>query len=337
MRAGDLRGQGICAGKFGSYYLAHEFSTAAFFPGAPQQFPLHTPNQTPTIIYSVMQDSERLQLIMLPNSIPRPPQEPTEDVSEVSYNSLRNELSGCVFRYVKGFYAKYFEEKSWSTAAKQVVQKVQPTVASGLCIDFLEIRSQESLSAWLDRFQSMFPTKEQIHYRFRSRQIGNSGDPLRANVCLVASDQPKSSSPSTAVNARVFGESNANASSTDPEDVLRFCESARQVFQTQPTRRFLHGFQICGSMMELWVFDRSGAYSCEKLDIGQRPDLLIKTIASYTMMNDEEVGFNSFIRLDGLGSYIAFSGVDGNEAERFYLEDEPIAAPQYIVGSGTTY
>lgn len=89
--------------------------------------------------------------------------------------------------------------------------------------------------------------------------------------------------------------------------------------------------------MELWVFDRSGAYSCEEMDTEQRPELLIKTIASYTMMNDEEVGFNSFIRLDELGrSYVAFSGLDGNEAERFYLEDEPIAAPQYIVGPGTT-
>jgi len=270
---------------------------------------------------------------MSPNSIPPPAQDTTKNVLEVSYYSLRNELSGCVFRHVKGFYAKYFEERSWSTAVKQVLQKVQPVMTSGLCIDLLEIRSQESLSAWLDRFQSMFLTEKQIHHHFHSRQISNSDDPLRANVYLVVSDQPKSSS---LANARVLGELNADASNTDPEDVLRFCESARQVFQARPTRRFLHGFQICGSMMELWVFDRSGAYSCEKLDIEQRPELLIQTIASYMMMDDEEVGFNSFIRRDGLRSYIAFDGVGGNEAERFYLEDEPIAAPQYIVGPGTT-
>ncbi|PGH14969.1 hypothetical protein AJ80_05732 [Polytolypa hystricis UAMH7299] len=264
-----------------------------------------------------------------------PPHEPIEHVSKVSYLSLQNELTGCVLRHVKGFYAKYFEDQSWSIAANQIVQKVQPTLANGLGIDFLEIRSRESLSAWLTRFHSFLNNEEKIHSHFRSQQISNSDDPLRASICLVASDQPKSS-PSTIAHARVLGEFNANASNTDSEDVLRFCESSRQVVEAEPTRRFLHGFQICRSMMELWVFDRSGAYSGEMLDLEQRPDLLIKAIASYAMMNDEEVGLDSFIRLDGLGSYVAFNEVDGNEVEKFYLDHEPIAAPQYIVGPGTT-
>ncbi|KAI9859057.1 MAG: hypothetical protein M1813_007185 [Trichoglossum hirsutum] len=250
--------------------------------------------------------------------------------------SLQEELNGCVFRHVKDFYEKYFEDKPWSAAANQVAQKVQPTVASSLSKDFLGIRSQESLSAWLARFETMFPSDEHIHYHFRNRQLSNSEDSLRANVYLVASDRAEPSSPSTAADARVFGEFNANTSTTGPKDVLRFCESARQVFQAQPTRRFLHGFQICGSMMELWVFDRSGAFSSEKLDTTQSPNSLIKTMVSYAMMNDEEVGFNSFIKQDGLGSYIEFGGVDGTEAERFYLEAEPIAAPLYIVGPSTT-
>jgi hypothetical protein len=36
---------------------------------------------------------------------------------------------------------------------------------------------------------------------------------------------------------------------------------AREVFVSQPDRRFDPGFTICGSVMRLWVFDRSGAYS----------------------------------------------------------------------------
>lgn len=88
--------------------------------------------------------------------------------------------------------------------------------------------------------------------------------------------------------------------------------------------------------MELGVFDLSGAYSCEKLDIEQRPDLLIRTMASYIMMNDEEVGFTAFIRLDGIGSYVAFGRVEETATERFYLDNEPIAAPQYLIGPSTT-
>lgn len=58
------------------------------------------------------QDSERLPSIVSPNSTPGPLQEPTEDVSEVSYYSLRKDLSGCVFHHFKGFYTKYLQEKS---------------------------------------------------------------------------------------------------------------------------------------------------------------------------------------------------------------------------------
>lgn len=88
--------------------------------------------------------------------------------------------------------------------------------------------------------------------------------------------------------------------------------------------------------MEFWVFDRSGAYSSEKLDLVQRPHLLIRIMASYAMMSDDEVGFNSFIWHDGLGSYVTFGSADEDKTGRLYLEDKPIAAPQYLVGPGTT-
>jgi hypothetical protein len=35
----------------------------------------------------------------------------------------------------------------------------------------------------------------------------------------------------------------------------------REVFGSQPERRFVPGFTICGSLMRLWVFDRSGPYT----------------------------------------------------------------------------
>ncbi|TAQ88899.1 hypothetical protein B7494_g2770 [Chlorociboria aeruginascens] len=145
----------------------------------------------------------------------------------------------------------------------------------------------------------MFYPDKQIHYHFHSKEVSSSEDPLRANVYLVALDRAESSSPSIEADAWVFGEFNTSTSTSTNEskDVLRFCESARQVFQAQPTRRFLHGFQINGSIMELWVFDRGCLVV--KGWILQSPSSWIKTMVSYAMMNDEEVGFNSFIKQDG--------------------------------------
>jgi hypothetical protein len=49
------------------------------------------------------------------------------------------------------------------------------------------------------------------------------------------------------------------------KELILFYAYAREVFKYQPTRRFLHDFLIRGSIVEPWVFDRSGLYSCEKV------------------------------------------------------------------------
>lgn len=42
--------------------------------------------------------------------------------------------------------------------------------------------------------------------------------------------------------------------------IAEFCGYARNVFISQPTRLLLHGFFLDASIMELWIFDRSGPY-----------------------------------------------------------------------------
>jgi hypothetical protein len=105
---------------------------------------------------------------------------------------------------------------------------------------------------------------------------------------------------------------------------------AREVFGSQPDRRFVPGFTICGSVMRLWVFDRSSSYSSEKFDIHEEPERFVKVIASYALMTDAELGLNTFIKRDGNDKYIIARGV------KIYLEDKPIASTKAIVCRGTT-
>lgn len=95
----------------------------------------------------------------------------------------------------------------------------------------------------------------------------------------------------------------------------------------------MHGFLVRGTTLELWVFDRSGAYSSERLDLAQRPDLLVRILAGYALMSDEEAGFNTFVKhhAPGSDSYVTF-----RQRDKFYLRPEPIATADYIVGLGTT-
>ncbi|KAI0483668.1 kinase-like domain-containing protein [Xylaria cf. heliscus] len=245
---------------------------------------------------------------------------------------LQSELEGYMVRAVDGFYAKFFEDKPYSTAIRNKIQVEKLTEGVGkLSTDILGLGHYDELVNWLATFQALFFAADQASFRLISQLLTKPGFPLKASIRLETSD-----SPAVAGSTRVFGEyhsASAGAAADDHGDILRFCEGALQVFKAQPARCFLHGFLIRGTTLELWVFDRSGAYSSEKLNLAGRPDLLVQTLASYTMMSDEDVGFNTFVKRLGSGSD---SCVTFDQHNKLHLRTKLIAAPGYLVGLGTT-
>ncbi|KAJ5244000.1 Protein kinase-like domain protein [Penicillium chrysogenum] len=230
--------------------------------------------------------------------------------TEAALQSLRNELKGNIFRNVDGFYAKYFEGKSWSGAVQNKLEETKSAdIVSKLSAGVPGIAHFDPLVEWLAGFQT-FTSQAVIYLETSSLQ-------------------------SVAGSTRVFGEFHQDSGSVladDDDDILRFCEKAQQVFKAQSARCFVHGFLVRGTTLELWAFDRSGAYSSERVDLAQRPDLLVRTLAGYTLMSDEEIGFNTFVKhAPGSDSYIAF-----DHRDKLHLRPELIATADYIVGPGTT-
>jgi Fungal protein kinase len=81
---------------------------------------------------------------------------------------------------------------------------------------------------------------------------------------------------------------------------------AREVFSSQPDRRFIPGFTICGSVMQLWVFNSSNPYSSGKFDIHKEQEQFTRVITGYVLMTDAELGLNTFVkRRDGNNKHIA--------------------------------
>lgn len=114
------------------------------------------------------------------------------------------------------------------------------------------------------------------------------------------------------------------------ETLVQLAGYAREVYGSQPDRRFVPGFTICGSLMRLWMFDRSGCYSSEKFDIHREPERFVTVMAGYALMTDAELGLNTYIHHDENGKHILARGV------RILLEDKPIATQKAIVCRGTT-
>ncbi|KAJ8119627.1 hypothetical protein ONZ43_g3466 [Nemania bipapillata] len=252
--------------------------------------------------------------------------------TEDALQSIRYELKGNIFRNVNGLFAKYFEGSSWSVVVQNKLQETKSAkIISKLSAGVPGIAHSDSLAEWLAEFQTLFSATDQANFSFNSQLLSNTGNTPRTVIYLEASD-PWSVTGSTRVFAE-FHHDSIPVMAEDDDDILRFCERARQVFENQPTRCFVHGFLVRGATLELWVFDRSGAYSSERIDLAQRPDLLVRVLAGYTLMSDKEVGFNTFVKpaAPGLGSYVTFGRRD-----KFYLRPWFIATADYMVGPGTT-
>ncbi|CAH0043014.1 unnamed protein product [Clonostachys rhizophaga] len=120
------------------------------------------------------------------------------------------------------------------------------------------------------------------------------------------------------------------------DGLLRLCRSVHQVFASQPTRLFLHGFYIRGSLIELWVFDRSGLYCSDVFDVRKDFTRFLSIILSYQRMTDQELGNLNIFETDNGGSYIILDSVAMPSLGKLYLESQPIASREGLVGNGTT-
>lgn len=121
------------------------------------------------------------------------------------------------------------------------------------------------------------------------------------------------------------------------DGLVHLCRSAYQVFASQPTRLFLHGFYIRSSLVELWVFDRSGLYCSDILDFEKDFIQFLTVILSYQRMTDQDLGKIDIIEADENGSYIMLDGEAVPSLGKLYLESQPRASREGLVGTGMTF
>lgn len=249
---------------------------------------------------------------------------------EGNYENIVEDIDCHIQCSVKGFYEKYFATASWLSAAEQIVQAVHPEF-----LDHQELQSRIGFLEWLWRFQSTFLEGQRAYYACLEKPF--SKPVLSHNVLVMSRINDSKREPSWA-DVLVVGEFCQDESDMQQAGLLQLCEHARAVFACQPARLFLHGFYICGGMVELWVFDRSGMYSGGVFDISESPLRFLTVLVGYVLMSDAELGLSTLIKYDGLGKYILCRGDDKANAEKLYLEDLPMFARQNknIVSDGLT-
>lgn len=272
-----------------------------------------------------------------PITISSASQQSSEQTRKLVEARIFEEIRECTYRDVGGFFFKYFENKDWTEQTKKIYRAVQDRHVNNRWTDFPDPPVQNVVLEWLFRFQKEFLAGSQgVYYTSES---GNDLIGAEARRQLDVFVKPNGKNISKTVHYwkdfAVIGE----LRESDKEwkvKLLQLGTYMRDVFATQPTRRFVHGFTLLGSTMELWVFDRSGPYSSGPFDIHKKPELFIRAIAGYTMMSDEELGLDTFTGLDEEYRSITIIEDTTGKERRLQLEEDPIAYQRAIVCRGTS-
>ncbi|CAD6503727.1 BgTH12-03385 [Blumeria graminis f. sp. triticale] len=136
---------------------------------------------------------------------------------------------------------------------------------------------------------------------------------------------------------RVLGEfTKIKSSSQRNEKFYQLSRLALQVFYTQPLRHFVHGFTAFQSNFELWVFNRSGAYSSGLFNIEDDKEKLVRAICSYLLMSEQELGIDSSIQKVNGRSSVSIYDENQKETRKFVINPKPFFMVGTIVTRGTT-
>jgi hypothetical protein len=120
---------------------------------------------------------------------------------------------------------------------------------------------------------------------------------------------------------------------TTPSTWYDLGRHVREVYNSQDTRRFCHGFTLCGEVMRAWRYDRGAIYTAPPFNVNEDGRRFVTVVLGYYLMRDDDLGFDPSIVRDGKKRYILVVR-DGVE-ERFFIE-KAMHRQAYILGRATT-
>lgn len=254
---------------------------------------------------------------------------PDEDLDDI-LEDLNGHITGPVSAFLPRYFAR-IDAEAHTTIQKLAAALPAPSVNMSGFID------------WFLNMSDLF-SKEMVDVARGTWHICRSSEaaaePERSSsACLVlACPEAANSAQAGWADVRVVGQFCQHPSSEYRDGFLRLYSQARHVFSNQPTRLFLHGFYLRGPLLELWVFDRSGAVSSDVFHVHDRYLRFLSVLVGYRLMTDEELGNGNSIETDGTGRTFITpkAAASPGPLEKLLLEDEAIVVPEAIVGEGTT-
>ncbi|CAD6500539.1 BgTH12-06249 [Blumeria graminis f. sp. triticale] len=272
--------------------------------------------------------------------------------------SMCHELSGSVFLGVKGFWKKYLVDPEWSTLCAEIADSYvkrsgeeklkfpteleEASVWKWMKAVEKEIfkSSSNSNDSELTGGQSSRSSKfthvfhgSQYHTLAAGNIIGGQTD-NQVDYFIERRDTSAEDKHHWR-NIVVVGELTKSSPSRFLGKFLQLSVYMSEVFSAQPLRRFVHGFILFGTQLQLWVYDRPGPYSCSLIDISKSQRGLVHALAAYMLMSDEEHGIDPSIQHHDDKIVIKLQVPGTNHKQEFALETEPFEWQKAPVSCGT--
>ncbi|KAL7894584.1 hypothetical protein HDV64DRAFT_260220 [Trichoderma sp. TUCIM 5745] len=172
-------------------------------------------------------------------------------------------------------------------------------------------------------------------YTLHTNRSAHEFEERKGQIGIFFQRKRTESSQSTFKDVIVVGQHKRTASTSDFKPcLLQLARRVRSVFADQPMRRFVHAFTLRGTIMELWVFDRSGPYSSGGFDIHREPKKLAQALVAYATIEAEAMGLDLIIERTGNQRLISVADAEGNDKS---VELKTLLVrPRAIVCRGTT-
>lgn len=244
------------------------------------------------------------------------------------------EIKDCTFRNAGGFMNRFFNPKGWRKEQEIMLKGVMTAHNGKRWTDFPVTPDEKPVWDWFrsleDRFLSDAP------HKLHTTKTANQFKERKGQMDLFfQTPAKKAGSTPTYKDVFVIGEHKKSYDkSRFKEDLLQLTRYVRSVFTDQPTRRYVHAFLLCASIMELWIFDRSGPYSSGTFNIHEEPDKFARALVGYATMDDATMGLDMFIERKHGHHCVTLN--DANDRETSMRLGRPIVRQKAVVCRGTT-
>ncbi|VCU40350.1 Bgt-51007 [Blumeria graminis f. sp. tritici] len=275
-------------------------------------------------------------------------------------DALKSETSGKIYRDVAEFWeVNFITNKPWCGLVNRIWASYRDNGQCGSDNAFSSNMDEDAWRRWLhafrDRFLNQLKKEEDFTEVHQPSVKRRRNEPLvRGKFChttipsqfkrgktnrkldfFIESSEIPDCVTHKWRDVRVVGEVTSSEEQIGAKfnQLMRY---AREIFYSQPLRRFVHGFCLHKDHIEFWIIDRAGAYSSGEFEVLKTQEMLVRGLSAYMLMSDEELGLDPVISYDDANRCFVTLTNDNSETEKLEVIPRPVARPETIVSRGST-